>query len=199
VRKRRFPGSHITWVTRENARSLLDGNPWIDRILCVEHNYLELLLTEQFDVAIGPDTDPVSSAIMALVRANVKHGFAADERGGVIPLSDVAREWWLMGIDDARKQANRRTYGELLYAMCVLSRLSSDRASTCRTTSPRARRNACETPGGGRAGWASIQARASDGQKNGGSRRISFGSPSWWRRHTRSARSFSWGDLSNSG
>jgi heptosyltransferase-2 len=118
--KRRFPGSHITWVTRENARSLLDGNPWIDRILCVEHNYLELLLTERFDVAIGPDTDPVSSAIMALVRANVKHGFAADERGGVIPLSDVAREWWLMGIDDARKQANRRTYGELLYAMCDL-------------------------------------------------------------------------------
>jgi heptosyltransferase-2 len=116
--KRRYPASHITWVTRANARELLEDNPAIDRLLFIEENYLELLLTEWFDLAINPDTDAVSSAIMGLVRADTKQGFTADGRGGVTPLSGSARDWWLTGIDDQRKRANRRTYGQWLYAIC---------------------------------------------------------------------------------
>ena len=71
--KQRYPASHITWVTHENAVPLLEGNPWIDRILSVDGNYLEFVLAERFDLAIGPDTDTLSASITSLVRADIKH------------------------------------------------------------------------------------------------------------------------------
>jgi ADP-heptose:LPS heptosyltransferase len=118
--KQRYPRSHVTWITRPNAVPLLEGNPGIDRVLSVNSNYLELLLAERFDLAIGPETDTLSASIVALARSDVKQGFTADGRGGVTPLSDAAEGWWRMGVDDGLKQANRRTYGEWLYAMCDL-------------------------------------------------------------------------------
>jgi ADP-heptose:LPS heptosyltransferase len=118
--KRLHPRSHITWITRTAAAVLLRGNPSIDRVLTVESNYLELLLCEEFDLALGPDADLLSASIMRLVHAGVKRGFVADGRGGVLPSNAAAGTWWQMGVDDVRKRENRRTYGEWLYAICEL-------------------------------------------------------------------------------
>jgi ADP-heptose:LPS heptosyltransferase len=115
-----YPRSHVTWVTRTEAVSLLDGNPWVDRVLAVESNYLEYLLTEHFDLALGPDLDPLSTAIMGLAHADTKRGFVCDGRGGVTPLNDAARAWSSMSVDDALKKSNRRTYGNWLYDICEL-------------------------------------------------------------------------------
>lgn len=57
---------------------------------------------------------------MLLARAETKRGFVSDRRGGVIPLNEAAAAWWRMGLDDATKRQNRRTYGEWLYAICEL-------------------------------------------------------------------------------
>jgi ADP-heptose:LPS heptosyltransferase len=118
--KAAFPSSHITWITRARAADVLRGNPRIDRVLTVESNYLEFILAEDFDLAIGPDTDHLSASIMRLARASSRRGFVADNRGGVIPLNDAAQQWWQMGLDDVLKRRNRRTYGEWLYAICEL-------------------------------------------------------------------------------
>ena len=118
--KARYPRSHITWVTRANAVDLLAANPFVDRILSVDSSYLEFLLAEQFDLAIGPDADALSAAIMYLVRADAKQGFTGDGRGGVLALSAAADGWWRLGLNDVLKRQNRRTYGEWLYAMCAL-------------------------------------------------------------------------------
>ena len=118
--KAKYPNSHITWVTRTRAADVLRGNPRIDRVLTVESNYLEFILAEDFDLAIGPDTDYLSATIMRLARASSRRGFVADNRGGVIPLNHAAQQWWEMGLDDGLKRRNRRTYGEWLYAICEL-------------------------------------------------------------------------------
>ena len=118
--KAKYPNSHITWITRTRAAEVLRGNVWIDRVLTVESNYLEYLLAEDFDLAIGPDTDHLSATIMRLARASSRRGFLADNRGGVIPLNYAAEQWWEMGLDDALKRRNRRTYGEWLDAICEL-------------------------------------------------------------------------------
>jgi heptosyltransferase-2 len=118
--KARHPRSHITWVTRPSSRALLADNPSIDRVLTIDANYLELLLAEEFDVAIGPEADVFSASIMRLARASEKRGFVADGRGGVNPLGPAALAWWHTGIDDALKRSNRRTYGEWLYEVCTL-------------------------------------------------------------------------------
>ena len=118
--KARYPHSHVTWITRANAAPLLLRNPSVDRVLSLEANYLEYLLAEDFDLVIAPDADPLSASIATIARAPTKKGFVADGRGGVTPLSDTAAHWWRMGLDDALKQHNRRTYSECLYAICDL-------------------------------------------------------------------------------
>jgi heptosyltransferase-2 len=118
--KRLHPRSHVTWITRANAVPLLAGNPLIDRILPIESNYLELVHAEEFDLALGPDADPLSAAIMLLAHAGEKRGFVSDRRGGVVPLNAAAESWWRMGVNDALKRQNRRTYGEWLYDICEL-------------------------------------------------------------------------------
>jgi heptosyltransferase-2 len=112
--KARHPGCHVTWVTRTTAVPILQGNPLIDRILAVESNYLELLLSEQFDIVIAPDAEPLSAAIAALARSNTKCGFVADGRGGVRATNTAAERWWQLGLDDVLKRENRRTYGDWL-------------------------------------------------------------------------------------
>ena len=118
--KQLHPRSHITWVTRENALHLLAGNPLVDRVLPVESNYLEFLMAEGFDLALGPDADPLAASIMTIAQAASKRGFVGDRRGGVMPLNRAAEDWWHMGLNDALKRQNRRTYGEWLYAICEL-------------------------------------------------------------------------------
>jgi heptosyltransferase-2 len=119
--KARYPNSHITWVTRPASQALLVGNPSIDRVLTVDANYLELLMAEQFDLAIGPEADLVSASIMRLARAAEVQGFVADGRGGVTCTNAATDAWWRTGLDDTLKQSNRRTYGEWLYDVCGLS------------------------------------------------------------------------------
>lgn len=116
--KARYPRSHVTWITRNSAVPLLQGNAWVDRILSLDSNYLPLLLSERFDVVIAPDADPLSAAIAALVQGDTKLGFIADGRGGIQSMNAVADEWWRLGLDDHLKRAGRRTYGEWLYGIC---------------------------------------------------------------------------------
>lgn len=119
--RQRHPNAQVTWVALANARPLLEGNPLIDRVLTIEDGYLEYLLAEEFDLAIGPDADVRSASIMRLVRSAAKRGFVADGRGNVVPLTEAARAWWHTGLDDTLKKANRRTYGAWLYDLCELS------------------------------------------------------------------------------
>jgi ADP-heptose:LPS heptosyltransferase len=118
--KRQHPRSHVTWITRAAAAPLLADNPHVDRVLTVESNYLEFVHAEQFDLALGPDADPLSAAIMTLAHAGEKRGFVSDRRGGVVPLNAAAEAWWRMGLDDGVKRRNRRTYGQWLYDICEL-------------------------------------------------------------------------------
>ncbi|MCU0650438.1 MAG: hypothetical protein MUF00_20800 [Gemmatimonadaceae bacterium] len=118
--KARYPRCHVTWVTRPEARAVLARNPAVDRILTIDENYLEILLVEEFDLAIGPEADQLSASIMRMARASEFRGFIADGRGGVRAVGVAAAEWWQTSLDDELKQRNRRTYGSWLYAVCAL-------------------------------------------------------------------------------
>ena len=118
--RRLHPRSHVTWVTRRESLRLLSGNPRIDRVLTVDSSYLEFLLAERFDLALGPDTDLLAASIMRIATATEKRGFVGDGRGGVVPQNEAAWAWWRMGQNDTLKRRNRRSYGEWLYAICEL-------------------------------------------------------------------------------
>jgi heptosyltransferase-2 len=159
--KEQFPSSHVTWVTRAASAPLLDGNALIDRVLTIDTNYLEHLLTEEFELTIVPEADPLAVAIGALARSHVRRGYASDGRGGVTPLGAAAEAWWQLGLDDGLKRACRRTFGEWLYAICELEppigpptyplSLAARTAGRARlrTLAPDAARWVCFNTGGG--------------------------------------------------
>ncbi len=119
--KDRYPHSAITWITRQNAQSLL-SNRYIDRCLVVEDHYLEFILNERFDLGICLDADPLSATILSLADCQEKRGFIADENGAAIPANTEAEEWWLMGLNDHVKKQNRKTYQEIMYEICGLDK-----------------------------------------------------------------------------
>lgn len=118
--KQRYPDSEITWVTKGSASTLLKENPFVDRVLKTELNYLEYLRNEVFDLGICLDADPLSATIHSNARCKDRRGFICDEAGRVKPVDSRAHEWWLMGLNDEKKKANRRTYQEIIYEICGL-------------------------------------------------------------------------------
>ena len=118
--KRKYPGAEITWITKSNAAPLLKDNPHIDRVLVTERSYLEYLHNEKFHLGICLDADPQSATIHSIAHCNERRGFVCDEAGRVQPIDERAHGWWLMGLNDEKKKANRRTYQEIMYEICGL-------------------------------------------------------------------------------
>jgi ADP-heptose:LPS heptosyltransferase len=116
----KYPGAHITWITKRNAAPLLTNNPLVDRVLLVEENFLEFLQNEKFDIGICLDSDPHSATIHAVAHCTLKFGFVTNTSGAVELANEAAREWWLMGVNDRKKKENRRTYQQIMYEICDL-------------------------------------------------------------------------------
>jgi len=117
---KKYPNSHITWITKNNASILLKNNPNVHRILEVEKNYLEIIIHEKFDIGICLDSELLSSTILSLADCTKKFGFKANNFGHVIPANKEAEEWYLMGINDHLKKENRKTYHEIISEICKL-------------------------------------------------------------------------------
>lgn len=117
---RKHPGAHITWITDTPSAPVLRGHALIDRLL-VADACLPALLTERFDVVYGMEADARSASLSSLARCTQRIGYVTDDRGRVVPAGEAARTWWLMGIDDGLKRANRRTYQHLMSEVCELT------------------------------------------------------------------------------
>lgn len=119
--KRKYPESHITWLTKSNATDIFIGNEYIDEVLAVENTFtLPKLLSQNFDLILHPDASPVSSAYAKIISAKEKLGFTLDEKGKVVPLNDEAIEWFEMGAFDQLKKANTKTYQQIIHSLLKL-------------------------------------------------------------------------------
>ncbi|MEJ5261917.1 MAG: glycosyltransferase family 9 protein [Ignavibacterium sp.] len=119
--KRKYPESHITWLTKSNATDIFIGNEYIDEVLAVENTFtLPKLLSQNFDLILHPDASPVSAAYAKIISAKEKLGFTLDEKGKVVPLNDEAIEWFEMGAFDQLKKANTKTYQQIIHSLLKL-------------------------------------------------------------------------------
>ncbi len=110
---RQFPDASITWITASASTAMLRGIPGISEIL-PHHGALPLLMTTDFDLALGLDPSLESARLLMLARAHEKRGFGLDRHGSVTALNEGAREWYEMGLFDSVKKANIRTYQSLI-------------------------------------------------------------------------------------
>lgn len=104
--RRRFPGCHITWVTRKPAEQLLLHNPMIDRVLTLsgDGEALLQLAALEFDIALVVDKGLSAAGVLRHTRADFVYGFVVDpSTGAVLPATNAARELWEIGLSDHKK------------------------------------------------------------------------------------------------
>lgn len=120
--KRKFPLSHITWLTGLPAASLLKNNPLIDRLLCYNAESADYLKSRDFDLVVCLDKEERAAALASSVRARAKAGFGIDRRSGAVcALSRAGRYALTLGVsDDLKFRLNRKTYQEIVFEACGL-------------------------------------------------------------------------------
>ncbi len=110
-----WPQAWLAWLTRPDAVDLFGGNPLVDEVLRTDDAVTAArLATERWDVVLCPDADPDAASLAAMARADDRRGFTRGLDGAVQPLSAAAAHWFQMGLSDARKRDNTRTYQSLV-------------------------------------------------------------------------------------
>jgi heptosyltransferase-2 len=118
--KRQHPESHVVWLTLQSAADLLKGNPLIDEVWTIEEDASTRLPVEHFDLILNPDADKRTAALATQAHAPEKRGLILDPRGFVLPAQPESVTWLEMGAFDQKKQANQRSYQELICEMLKL-------------------------------------------------------------------------------
>jgi len=114
---KRWPRSHVTWVTAPGAAPLFKGNKLVDRVLTFDGTAPIELAVERFDAILNPDAAADACALAHFARGEQRVGFDLDDRGIARALSPAAERWFEMGIRDDRKKANTLTYQEHMAAI----------------------------------------------------------------------------------
>lgn len=114
--KRRFPSSHITWITQAPADQLLLGNHLIDRLLTTSTSDLLSFSALSFDVALVVDKSLKAGGLLNHTQVDQVYGFVVDSHtGAVMPATAAAGELWQIGLSDQKKFfENQKTEAQLI-------------------------------------------------------------------------------------
>ena len=118
--KQSYSSSHITWMTLEPSRALLENNPDIDRIVDQWEEMSAIIQTEHFDLAINPDANPQAARLLEMASASKKLGMGWEEAGHVRACNEEAELWLQMGLFDDIKRANREPYQTIIHRLSQL-------------------------------------------------------------------------------
>lgn len=114
--KRKFPRSHVTWVTKSPMDQILKGLKLVDRVLTTSAEDQLVLSSLEFDVGFVIDKSLVAVGLSKIPVVDQIFGFTADSRTGVIvPATRAADELWQLGLSDHLKfHVNRKTETQLV-------------------------------------------------------------------------------------
>lgn len=83
-----FASDHVTWLVDEQAYPLLEGNPYINRILPYDLSSALQLQRERFDTVINLEKVPGICALADSISAWRRYGFRFDEQHGTAEAYD---------------------------------------------------------------------------------------------------------------
>lgn len=113
--KRKYPESHVTWVTLKSAAPILAHNPYVDEVVIYGPEAVLELEPRYFEVVLNVDKSRRSGALAQRTRAAVRYGFGVDGHGAVVPLTPQADYQYWTGLDDDLKFfRNRKSEQEML-------------------------------------------------------------------------------------
>lgn len=126
--KRKYPSSHLTWVTKAPADQLLRHNPLIDKVLPLSLETELQLRTLFFTVGFVIDKDPVAAGILKGTKVDRMFGFTVMSRtGAIVPLNEEANELWNIGLSDKKKFfENKKPETQLVHEALALGPYQRD-------------------------------------------------------------------------
>jgi ADP-heptose:LPS heptosyltransferase len=113
--KRKYPKSHITWITEKNTYRLLENNPLLDTVFVWEPESWMVLRSMKFDVLMNIDKSKRAGAFAMQIDAKKKFGYGINADGIIIPLNKEAEYNYRLGLDDHLKfHGNQKSVSQLL-------------------------------------------------------------------------------------
>ncbi len=112
-----FKNDQVSWLVDEKAFPLLDGNPYIDRILVYSLTTVLQLEKERFDTVINLEKVPGICALADSISAWRRFGFRFNEITGKAQSYDGAEEVLALCLSDDEKRKNRKFWQEALADM----------------------------------------------------------------------------------
>lgn len=109
--KRKFPESTIYWLTKENARPILENNQYIDYVYSWNEMDRMILRTMKFDYLFNGDKAISPCAFASEVNAVTKKGFILNGDGKIAPADEDAFYNYRMGVDDKLKFRENKKSG----------------------------------------------------------------------------------------
>ena len=111
-----YPDAQISWLTYSPA---ILSSEWVNRILNVTSENIELLKQINFDWLINLDKDPLAISLANNISAGKKSGFTIDEYGHAKSISTQAEEHkWLTGLFDDLNKENTKHYVREIFEIC---------------------------------------------------------------------------------
>lgn len=113
-----YKDSHVTWVTDIKAFPLLEGNPYIDKLLRYDFTTALQLASEEFDIVINLEKVPGICALSDKIRARKsRYGFTFNTQTGNAEALDKASNALAIGAHPDLKKQNEKIFHELLFEM----------------------------------------------------------------------------------
>lgn len=109
-----FANDHITWLVDEQARPLLDGNQFINRILNFDLSSVLQLQRERYDTVINLEKVPGVCAMADSISAWRRYGFRFDEMHGTAEAYDGCEKVFSLCKDGDLKRTHQGSWQELL-------------------------------------------------------------------------------------
>ncbi len=123
--RRLYPRAHITWVTKRNAKDMLENCPRINRLVYVDQpdgGGLMRLLAEEFDEMHCYDKEDAAIGLATVIKAKKKFGFIMNSQGQMAPVNKGSEYCFDLGMSDEIKfNTNTKSYQEVTYECSELA------------------------------------------------------------------------------
>jgi heptosyltransferase-2 len=110
----RFKNDHVTWLVDENAYPLLEGNPYIHRILTYDLSAVLQLQRERYDTVVNLEKVPGICALADSISAWRRHGFRFDEVRGQAEAYDGCENIFTLCKDEELKRRHTGNWQQAL-------------------------------------------------------------------------------------
>lgn len=112
-----FYNDQVTWLTDTSAVALLDGNPFVFRVLAFNLLAIQQLQSERYDVVVNLEKIPGVCAMSERIKTGTFYGFEFNPETGTAKADELSARTLSIALKNSGKQDNTQSLERILYAI----------------------------------------------------------------------------------